>query len=95
MPVIAKLYSRNGRSLSISGWAYFYGIDEKAIRSRLSMGWSVDKAIHEPIKPGYGTPGARKKALLFGEKIYEGKMHKKCGTKLKYTSNASCLQCSE
>jgi len=90
----AKLYTKDGKTLPISGWAHLYGVDEKAIRTRLQKGWSIDRAIHEPLRTQYGHPGARKKALLFNKKIYEGCVHKKCGTRLKYTLSGSCLNCS-
>ena len=33
-------------------------------------------------------------AKLLGEKTYQGKSHKKCGTTERYTSSGACVECA-
>lgn len=96
MPVKAKLYTINNISKTILEWARLYGMDHISIRNRLRLGWDFKRAIEEPIRETRaGRKSARKKALLFDESVYDGKVHERCGTTRKYTLNGSCVSCGE
>lgn len=43
-----------GRRLTVTQWSREIGCDMHTLRSRLRMGWSVDKALTTPIKPATG-----------------------------------------
>ena len=41
----------NGRSQTIEAWADELGMNHKTIRSRLSLGWTVDRTLTQPALP--------------------------------------------
>ncbi|UXN61722.1 hypothetical protein [Phyllobacterium zundukense] len=45
---IAKLYECDGRALSLRQWSVVTGIPHQTLYARLSYGWSIERAIHEP-----------------------------------------------
>jgi hypothetical protein len=48
----AKLYTFNGKSLTLTAWAEATGIDPRTLRSRVKfLGWSIERAVTAPINP--------------------------------------------
>lgn len=46
-----RILEFQGQRQSISEWSKALGIPRSAIKSRLSLGWSVDRALSAPVKP--------------------------------------------
>lgn len=44
-----RLLTFNGRTMPLSEWAENVGIDHTVIRSRLRIGWPVERALTEPV----------------------------------------------
>jgi len=40
----------NGKTQCIAAWAEEYGINDGTLRSRLRLGWSIEKALTTPVK---------------------------------------------
>lgn len=51
-PRTAKLLNFNGESLTIAGWAMRSGVTPECLRSRLHLGWSLERALaaNGPLK---------------------------------------------
>ena len=45
------LITWRGKTMHLSGWSREVGIGIQALRSRLRMGWSVERALTEPVRP--------------------------------------------
>lgn len=45
-----KLISFNGKTFSVQEWAETLGITPSTLRSRFAKGWSVERALTEPVK---------------------------------------------
>lgn len=50
----------NGRRLTISEWAIELGIDRRTLDHRLNYGWSVRRALTEPVGYGVGNNQTRR-----------------------------------
>lgn len=44
------LIEYNGKSLTLSQWAELYGLNYSTVKSRLSYGWTIEKALLTPVK---------------------------------------------
>lgn len=40
----------NGKSLTLSQWAELYGLNYSTVKSRLSYGWTIEKALFTPVR---------------------------------------------
>lgn len=45
-----RLLTHNGKIHTLAEWAIITGLNEETLRSRLSRGWSVEKALTTPVK---------------------------------------------
>ncbi len=52
-----KLYTHDGKTLTISQWAEVTGLPHRTIRSRLSLGWSLEDTLTKSRKHSNRTPG--------------------------------------
>lgn len=58
--------THDGKTLTVPEWAELSGISEKTIRDRLDSGWSVERALTTPPRPGGPT--------LY-DAVWEGRVH--------------------
>ena len=49
-PEDGNLYSYNGKTQTITDWSIEYGINYFTLKSRLSMGWHIERALTRPIQ---------------------------------------------
>jgi len=45
-----RLIEFNGKTMCLSDWATSVGISSKCLRNRLQRGWSIERALTEPVK---------------------------------------------
>lgn len=55
-PGHAVLLSHNGDTKSLTEWAHKIGMTPNALRGRLALGWSVEKALTTPKQDGRFQP---------------------------------------
>ena len=44
------LFTSNGRTSTLAQWASLVGISDNTMRERLKRGWTIDQAIHSPLR---------------------------------------------
>lgn len=54
-----RMLTHNGRTMSMADWERATGVSQKTIKSRLAMGWSVDRALTEA--PRKKSPSTHRK----------------------------------
>jgi len=55
-PSHVVLLTHNGETKSVTEWASVIGMSANALRGRLQLGWSVEKALTMPKQPGRFKP---------------------------------------
>jgi len=66
----------NGRSQTMAQWAREVGVPYKTVFTRLSSGWSIERALTEPADKRFGQGGKSRKqtdALTYREKRAQGR----------------------
>jgi hypothetical protein len=53
-----RLLTFNGDSLSLQEWCEVLGVPSKRVESRLRLGWSVERALTEPVNKRGSRPSA-------------------------------------
>ena len=55
-----KLLTMNGKTQCLKAWSEELGIGAKTITCRLDRGWTVERALTQPVQPQRGKPGGCK-----------------------------------
>jgi hypothetical protein len=56
----SRFITYNGKTMTLSQWAEYIGIDERTLYKRFSMGWSVEKALTYPVNEKFSRKGSRR-----------------------------------
>jgi hypothetical protein len=59
-PLAWRRFEYNGRSMTLAEWAKEYGLKANTLHYRIKRGWSIERALTEPLRRALPSSSARR-----------------------------------